>query len=261
MLYFHPMERSFYTQALVLSTRPFGESNLSVTILSPDKGIFTAVLYGGHKSKLRSLVAPFHKGTMWLYNDTAKKSIKITDFDVQSFHPTLREDLYKNTCASLMAELMIKTRSGNTDNEYPVLWQLATGFLAGLELSSQEDSHLALLRFLWRYLAVLGVQPDITTCAVCSCALLETEDSVIYYQSYRQLFVCADCSADSAYQDMYPLNAEAARYLNGVNTLPPAESRRLPIHSASVMQIHDLLLFLVSQAAESRLNTLELGVL
>ncbi|MCQ2982282.1 MAG: DNA repair protein RecO [Treponemataceae bacterium] len=259
------MERSFFTPALVLATRPFGESNISVTILSPERGIFDAVLYGGRKSKMRSLVSPFHCGTMWLYNDTAKKSIKITDFDVQAFHPSLRENLYKNACGSLVAELLMKTRGGNTDNEFPAIWQLATGFLAGLEISSDEDSHLALLRFLWRYLAVLGVQPDSTTCACCGTSLMDylrqSPQSMVYYQSYRQGFVCTDCSGDSAYQDMYPLCAEALTYLNGVTTLTPAESRRLPVHTGSVRQMHDLLMYLICQAAESRLNTLELGVL
>ncbi len=214
---------------------------------------------------MRSLVAPFHQGTMWLYNDTGKKSIKITDFDVTSFHPSLREDLYKNACASLMAELLIKTQSGNTENEFLTLWQLATGFLAGLEMSGQEDSHLALLRFLWRYLAILGLQPEITHCSCCGSSLTDyirqTPQSVVYYQSYRQGFVCPDCSGDTAGQDIFPLFAEGIAYLQGINTLPPAESRKLPMHQGPVKELHELLLFLITQAADTRLNTLELGIL
>ena len=61
------MQRSFFTNAIILNLKPAGENNSTVTLLTPDKGIIYATLYGGPKSKLRSLVALWHAGKIWLY--------------------------------------------------------------------------------------------------------------------------------------------------------------------------------------------------
>ena len=68
------MQRSYYTKAIVLNLKETGENNNSVTLLTPDKGIVYATLYGGPKSKLRSLVAQWHSGTVWLYDNPEKKT-------------------------------------------------------------------------------------------------------------------------------------------------------------------------------------------
>src|SRR5574344_284852 len=105
------MNRNWSTTAQILSVRQSGEDNRSVTMLTKDKGIIQAVLYGGPKSRLRSLVAPYHSGTIWLYTDEVRKSTKISDFDVLSYRSELRESLFKTCAAGLCAELAVKTHS------------------------------------------------------------------------------------------------------------------------------------------------------
>src|SRR5574344_858246 len=104
------MPRNTSFESLILSTRPQGENNRSVCAFSSDDGIFYATLYGGPKSKLRALASPFNRGRMWLYRDEVRKTAKITDFDVQNFHPSFRENLYKSWAASLAAEVILKTK-------------------------------------------------------------------------------------------------------------------------------------------------------
>ncbi|MDE6773771.1 MAG: recombination protein O N-terminal domain-containing protein [Treponemataceae bacterium] len=60
------MSRNTAQEAIILSTRLTGESNRSVTLFSAEDGIFYATLFGGPKSRLRSLVVPFNRGTVWL---------------------------------------------------------------------------------------------------------------------------------------------------------------------------------------------------
>ena len=68
------MQRSYYTQAIVINIKQTGENNSSVTLLTPEKGIIYATLYGGPKSKLKSLVALWHSGKIWLYENPEKKT-------------------------------------------------------------------------------------------------------------------------------------------------------------------------------------------
>ena len=52
--------RSSSTFATILALKQSGENNRSVTLLTPQDGIVYATLYGGPKSKFRSLVSPFN---------------------------------------------------------------------------------------------------------------------------------------------------------------------------------------------------------
>ena len=63
------MNRNFFCDVIILSSRIFGEDNRIFTVLSHEYGVFDAVLYGGRKSKLRSMCSPYHCGKMWFYRD------------------------------------------------------------------------------------------------------------------------------------------------------------------------------------------------
>ena len=95
------MNRSYYTNAIILNLKPTGENNCTVTVLTPDKGIIYATLYGGPKSKLKSLVALWHSGKIWLYENPEKKQTKISDMEVAIITRALDK-----TCLSSMQPLL-----------------------------------------------------------------------------------------------------------------------------------------------------------
>lgn len=260
------MNRSFSTDALVLSSRIIGEDNRIVSFLSPERGVFEAILYGGRKSKLRSMVSPFHSGKGWFYNDESRHSIKITDFDPSAFRPSLRENLYKTCAASFAAELVIKTQGGTEPDELSRLWTLVNGFLDGLDLSSDEDAHLGTLRFIWRYLELLGMQPDASSCEVCGRPFLDedtvflpkTTDSMLeYYDEAGKCFLCNECAAGP--QGLLPVTEEGMQYLAALSVLTPAEVRRLPVHADTYQKLHDLLYTLIRTETGIKFRTLEAG--
>ena len=168
------MQRNVITDALILSVSQLGENNRSVCMLTPDDGISYAVLYGGPKSKLKGLVSPFCRGKIYLYCDNVKKSTKITDFDVKNFHLSFRESLFKSWAASLACEIALKTKCAGNASE---CWYLLNGFLDGLELCDDANGQLGLIRFLWRYLGILGLRPESKYCGVCNKGLLLDEES------------------------------------------------------------------------------------
>lgn len=260
------MNRSFSTDALVLSSRLIGEDNRMVSFLSPERGVFDAILYGGRKSKLRSLVSPFHSGKGWFYNDETRHSIKITDFDPVSFRPALRENLYKTCAASFCSELVIKTQGTPEPDELSRLWTLVNGFLDGLDLSSDEDARLGTLRFIWRYLEFLGMQPDASECSVCgqsfykenSDFFTKTEYSMLeYYDEAGKCFLCHECSA--GLQNLHPMTQEGMHYLAALSRLSPSEVRRLPVHADTYQKLHDLLYSLIVAETGLKFRTLEAG--
>ena len=266
------MSRNSTQEALVLAVREQGENNRSITLLSPADGLLYATLYGGGKSKLRSLVSPFNRGRIWLYADESKHSTKITDFDVTRYHLSFRESLFKSWAAVLAAETVIKTKCAGSPAG---CWTLVNGFLDGMELSGENESRLGLIRFIWRYLALLGIRPRATRCSWCKGSLLATSilgekaaHTAAVYNEQENGFICMDCFSGSAETESvrksrFTLGTKSLTYLEAISNLEPKAVRALSIDSASFTEIKSLCFHLLEQAVGSKLLALEsvLGIL
>ena len=253
------MNRTFSTSAIVVSLKPAGENNSNVTLITEARGIVYATLYGGPKSKLRSLVSQWHSGIIYLYENPEHNQIKISDFDVKNYHVSFSQNLFKYYAASLAAELAIKTKCAGSAGNNEQCWKLVSGFLDGLELATEEQGRLGLVRFLWRFLELQGIRPDSTYCGSCGKSFLTGEfapDAETYYNRSDNNFICPDC----AYDDQgIPLKISAVNYLSAVSLLTSAEARRLAITRKDYEQIKNFVFFLIESGIENKLNSIETG--
>ena len=227
------MQRSYYTNAIILNLKPAGENNSTVTLLTPDKGIIYATLYGGPKSKLRSLVALWHAGKIWLYENPEKKQTKISDMEVANYHASFGQNLFKQYAASLAAELAIKTRCAGSPEH---CFTLIQGFLDGMELCDEDQSRLGLIRFLWRYLELMGVRPETDSSQAFA------TDSISYYNIGEN-----------------SVSEEAVKYLAAVSSLSPSEVRKIHIDKTVYEEIKGFVFFLLEKNLETELNTIKTG--
>ncbi|SEQ71062.1 DNA replication and repair protein RecO [Treponema bryantii] len=254
------MNRSSSTSAIILSLKPLGENNSSVTLLTPDNGIVYAVLYGGPKSRMRSLVSQWNSGKVWLYENPEKNQIKISDFEVSNYHTSFSQNLFKSYAASLAAELAIKTRCAGSAQQ---CHRLVSGFLDGMELCDEEQSRLGLLRFLWRYLELLGIQPQSHACSNCGKTFLDTRfapEAVSYYNSMENSFICPDCADHLQGENMLSVKNTAVQYLSALTVLTPSEARKLTIDEEIYGQIRQLVFFLIENSIDQKLNSIETGM-
>jgi DNA repair protein RecO (recombination protein O) len=209
------------------------------------------MLFGGTKSKLRALVSPWHTGTVWLYDDHKIDLPKITDFDPASFRPGIRESLYNTWAASLASELVIQTRASG---EYGRCWILVNAFLDGMDGAEHNDLRPALLRFLWRYLGLLGVRPGTGVCVRCETAL-----GGGVYAPGESGFVCAACGGGrEAPAGGLAVSDSALGYLRAVSTARPGAARVLVLAAGDQESLRALLFYLIQQAVGG-LKTLETG--
>ncbi len=254
-------ERNKATEAIILTVSVQGENNRLVTVLSPVEGIFYCVLYGGAKSRFRSLIQPFNTGMLYYYEDTVKKQCKITDFDVTNCHPTFRESIVKMWTANLCSEIVFKTKcGGDRENAYILL----KAVLDGTDMSSEEQCRLGLLRFMWRYLGILGVQMDIKHCSVCNQSIQQDKynHETFVYSSITGGFICSDCfdmanRESGSYSDL-TVSRQGLEYLVAVNERRPSESRALALSPESVLELKRLLYHLI-QKETGTLKSLESG--
>jgi DNA repair protein RecO (recombination protein O) len=244
--------RSWSTEALVLSLTPFGEGHREALLLTETRGLVHAAVFGGAKSKLRSLVSPYQTGTVWIYADPVKKSAKITDFDVHSYRPGIRESLVRTWCAALCAELVTRSH-GIAD------WRLVNGFLDGIAVAGDDECRRGLLRFIWRILGSAGISPDIGSCVRCGAPLggEKDENAVLYYSPYEEACVCEACVRNE--ERRFPLSTPARAYLAAVDTASPALVRTISLTAGDYADLRQFLFFLASRMIDGPLKTLETG--
>lgn len=253
--------RSFSYQATILSVKHLGENNSSVTLLTKEEGIIYAVLYGGPKSKLRSFVSPFNRGIVYIYKDELKKSSKITDFDVKSYHPTFRENLFKTYAANFAGEIVLKSKCAGSSDQAFVLYN---ALLDGMEASDENESRLGLLRFIWRYIDLLGVRPDTSSCCQCGKSFLygnlndATLDCWAAYSESENGFICNDCLNGKI--PPLSLSKKSLTYLEAVCVLKPKEVRDISIDLASMVELKDLCYSLIQLACNTNFLSLQSGI-
>ncbi len=170
---------------------------------------------------MRSLVQPFNSGILYTYEDKAKSQSKIMDFEVKNYHQGVKANLYKIWAANLASELVFKTKCGG---EPKTAFLLLSAFLDGCDITDENNARLGTIRFLWRYLALLGVRPEPEKCG-----------------------------------KTFSLGNEAVGYLQALNTLSPAEVRALRLSAETVYQLKAAVFSLISEAVGDRLNTIETG--
>jgi DNA repair protein RecO (recombination protein O) len=243
--------RDSSSEALVLALRQTGDDHRLATLFGLDRGVYQAMLFGGGKSRLRALVSPWHTGTVWLYGDAKKDLAKISDFDVHKFRPGIRVSLYKTWAATLACELVIKT---SASGEYGPCWALCDAFFDGLDQAGDEECGTALIRFLWRYLNLMGLCPSTVACAACGALF----SSPVVYLPKENGFICASCANE--WNADLTINPEGLAYLSALSELRAGEVRRMRLTEQTREELKRLLFFLISQAAGGRLNTMEAGL-
>lgn len=252
------MRREYFCDALILSVKATSEKAYGVRVFTRT-GIENATLFGGPKSRLRSLVCPWNRGRIWLYKSDAKNICKITDFDVVEYHLSFRENLFKMYAANLAAEILINTRCAGSPKE---CWTLVNGFLDGMELSEEKGARIGLLRFLWRFIDLLGIKPQTAFCPQCSASYCdENAPQSAVYSENENGFVCCNCAdcSQEATKGRFVLGNEAINYLQAVSSLSPRQSRAIVISARSFSQIRNLCFFMAESACGRRLNALKTG--
>lgn len=262
--------RNFQKEALILSVKSSGENNRIVSFLTKDEGILTSILYGGPKSKLRSLVSPFNSGTIYLYNDEAKHSSKITDFDVKKYHLSFRESLFKTWAATLAVEVVISTKCAGSPEECFVM---LNGFLDGLDLLDENQGQTGLIRFLWRYIGLLGVQPDTTNCQRChkpfysgnfSQNTLQYKTGGAIYSHSENGFVCTDCykaSFDNPERLLFSeITSKSVVYLQATSMCEPSVSRNMKLSDDEIASLKGFVYSLIESSVGTKIKTLHSGI-
>ena len=262
--------RNHRKDAIILTVKPHGESNRLVTFLTADEGICTSILYGGPKSKLRAKISPWNMGTIYLYNDEVKHSSKITDFDVKNYHLSFRESLFKMWAANLTTEVVIQSKSAGSPKE---CFYLLNGFFDGLDIIDENQGQMGLLRFLWRYLNLLGILPNNYSCLKCQSSFItrkNDENTIEYkiggaiYSQSEYGFICQNClkeySTKFDRQLYHTLSSKSIIYLEQTIYAEPSITRNMILSTDEINNLKRFIFQMIEQALGNKIKTLHTGI-
>jgi len=241
------MSRTAVYSALVLRNCPSGESNSEIYLLTAEEGIIRATVFGGPKSKMRSHAAPYNSGQVWIYRG-AKDYAKLSDFDVHSWRPGLRELYERTMAASGVAETILSTHGGGGD--WGTALKLATETLDTMEGANEELCPRLLVHFLWRWAEFLGIQPHIETCAACGD---RAENGALFYNAREGAVFCGNCAHEDSALSPIPINPGCRRWLSAAGTLEPALLHRYSMDNKSFLEAKSLATAVLTGALGKRL--------
>jgi DNA repair protein RecO (recombination protein O) len=237
------MQRTTVYTALVLHSRQTGESNREVHLLTAEEGLIKATIFGGPKSKLRAHAAPYNSGQVWVYHNPAKGSVKVTDFDIRCWRPGLRELYDRSMAAGAIADTILATHGGG--GSFDTALNLAASSLDALETANEELCSLILIHFLWRWLSLSGLQPQLETCS--SCGKTAAEDSAVWLDIREGDALCANC-ASLELSALLRINSGGRRWLNVTGRLEPAQIYRYSMDGKSRFEAKSLACAVLSAA-------------
>jgi len=230
------MSRTAVYSALILRTKPSGESNRDIWIFTAEEGILRATVFGGPKSKLRSHAAAFHSGKMWIYHDPVRDSRKLSDFDVLSWRPGLRELYERAMTADAIAETILTSHGGG--GNWEISLTLAEQTLDALENANEEFCTRIFIFFLWRWAALLGIQADLMHCSRCSTEI--TIDKNMFYSDHDNSPVCQACINTNSSRNYFQISPGCRRWLLAAASLSPDELSRYTMDSKTLREAKTL---------------------
>jgi len=202
---------------------------------------------------MRAYVAPFHQGKLWIYHDPVRDSNKVSDFDVQSYRPGIREVWERAMAADAVAETILSSQGGGEN--WPEAVRLAGAVLDALnEAPAKACSRLAIY-FLWHWAHILGIRPDLTACASCSCEA--KREDVLWCSARKEVFLCEECSTgiNKDTDSLLRVGGGARLWLKEIESLPPAALERVTMDEPSLEQAKAFSQAVMAAALGRRLPT------
>jgi DNA repair protein RecO (recombination protein O) len=242
------MTRNNKYSALVLRTRPVGESNREAFFLTREAGIIRATVFGGPKSKLRSYISPFHEGTLLVYHDTVKDFMKVTDFDVRHWRPGLREDYNRSMAAAAVMDTAAATHAGG--GNWDAALSAASHTLDALESANGEQVLRIFCQFLWNWIDLIGEKPSLRECSLCGELF---DEGGVLYAPVEDGFLCGRCAAGG--HEGLALNAGARKWLAAAEKTPPAEICRWSLDPSSLHQARSVAVAVMAGLLGRRLDS------
>ncbi len=223
----------FTTDAILLRRTAYGDHDLIVTFLAPDRGKFTSIAKSARKSVKRfsGLLEPF-TGLQVVCTAGRGKLFILKEAALRRSLGSIRSNVLKTAYAGYWVELV----DGWLEEGQPqtALFHLLGWVLDALEKEASNGSRLSVL-FQMRLMALSGFSPNLCRCACCRTPVDGMPGMTIGFDLAKGGVVCARCGADTLDRRMV-LSKGTAKQLHWLKTMPFARAECLRFTARSLAE-------------------------
>ena len=206
---------SYKTEAVVLNSYDYGESDAILALYTRDYGKVKGIAKGGRRSK-RRFVGTLDHGTfirLDFFANGRSELVRLENSSLVDAFPSIKNDLHTLAHASFFLELVNETtKEGQVSRK---VFSLLTG---SLSLLARGGEAATLTRcFEIKLLELLGFMPHIEGCVSCLKGVQKLGSLTIFFSPSRGGLVCRECAASSGYGaggGFVPLSMGTARFLS-----------------------------------------------
>jgi DNA repair protein RecO (recombination protein O) len=247
---------TYSTRAVILRVRALGEKDRVLTLLSPERGRFSAAARGARapKSKLAALSQPFVIGRFMLAHG---RSLDIlTQGQIEEVHSHISADLVKTAWANYLCELCDGLPEEQPDEGVFELIEVALQNLDRCQ--GNGEAELVGRWFESHFLAHLGYSPTVGRCVECGQKIVVDKENIqqrIAYSPVRGGTLCDKCARVDV--ERMSINVQALRALHRLErAVQPPTTAEMALPSAAARDLRDVLRRSIKVHLDVRLQSL-----
>jgi len=228
----------FRTNAIVMRSFHYGESDKIVTFFTEDFGKIKGIAKGARRSKRRfqNALDLFSHLRLMFFDREGMGLVRVEACDIQDSFPKIREHLKKIFFGDYFLELvneMSGEREVNTE-----AFHLLLSFLADLEGMEPLEERLRMFEI--RMLSVFGYRPSMRRCGLCQKDWEELKEiPLVFFSLEKGALVCENCS--KSWDNLVPLSLGTARLIEKVSQTEMVKIHRLKFTPQALSESREIL--------------------
>ncbi len=243
----------YKTNAIVIRSTNYGESDKIVTFLTKDFGKLKGIAKGARRSRKRfqNALGLFSHLRLVFFDKEGMGLVRADGCDILHSFPRIREDLKKIVYGNYYLELaneMAGEREGNLE-----VFELLLSFLSDLEEMEPQEEQLRLFEI--RMLSLFGYRPNMGRCNVCKRDWEDLKEIPgVFFSLEKGALVCETCS--TVWNNLIPFSLGTARLIEKVAQMELPKIQRLKFTYQSLSESREILPRFISYQLGKELKSL-----
>lgn len=245
-------ERSFRTEAIILSRTNFGEADRLLVLYTPGHGKQRAIAKGARKPAARKTghVELFARSDLLLHR--GRDLLIVSQAEMVEPYLALREDLTRTAYASYVAELLDRFTTDEDRAESADLFTLLDVTLT--RLCGSADRRIVARAYEMRLLDIVGFRPQLNRCALCHTPI----EPVDQFFSVREGgVVCPTCGASLPPEAAVAISRHGLHALRVLQREPWTRVQALSLNEPLHLEIERVMLGYLIALLEKRLQSVD----
>lgn len=247
------------TNAVVIRSMPYGESDRIVTFFTEDFGKVRGIAKGARRSRKRfqNALGLFSHLRLIFFEKEGVGLVRVEACDIVNVFPGVREHLRKIVYGNYFLEL-VNEMAGERET-HPEAFHLLLSFLSDLEKTEPQEERLRMFEI--RALSIFGYRPNLGKCDLCKRDWEDLKETPwAFFSLERGALVCEGCSRTR--NNLVPLSLGTARLIERISQTDLPKMDRLKFTPQALVESRALLPRFITYQLGKELKSLKaLGTL